>query len=104
ERIVADRVITVVCKRARRAGDALHVGFPGDAPALEAGNKVVGPGQGVVAWRVVVHDTEVSPCLQPQVIRQARMDTWRILVPLRMGGDRKQAPVDVWRVGTALDR
>src|SRR5437879_4340638 len=52
--------------------------------------------------KVVIKDTEICPCFEPQVIRQTRMFPRRVKVLLRMRPQRYQA-VDIWRQRAAFD-
>src|SRR5439155_341368 len=71
------------------------VGLPRDAGRLEHVDEVARGALVVLRREVVVGDVEVRPGLEPEVVGQARVHVGRVVVLLRVRGDRQQLAVDV---------
>src|SRR5215471_8718171 len=66
--IMADRVLIGVCERQVQATDILLIGFPGYPSMIQLGDEVVGCVLVVQAWVIVVEDSKVGTCFQPEVV------------------------------------
>src|SRR5213079_2283150 len=97
--IAARAVGAVECARAF----VLLVGLPRDPGRLEHVDEVARGALVVLRREVVVEDPEVRPGLEPQVVGQARVHVGRVVVLLRVRGDRQQRAVDVRGRRAALD-
>src|SRR5213078_3221810 len=73
----------------------LLVGLLRDPGRLEHVDEVARGALVVLRREVVVGDVEVRPGLEPQVVGQARVHVGRVVVLLRVRGDRQQLAVDV---------
>src|SRR5206468_2722933 len=101
ERVVVDVVpVAVIAARAVGAVECprafvLLVGLPRDPGRLEHVDEVARGALVVLRREVVVGDVEVRPGLEPEVVGQARVHVGRVVVLLRVRGDRQQLAVDV---------
>src|SRR2546425_8002806 len=79
-RIVLGCVGTTGSKRAHTATYVLLIRFPRDVSIVQQRNQVSRCTQVIEAWRTVVKDAKIGACLQPEVVRFAWMDAWRVVV------------------------
>src|SRR3989442_10626025 len=101
ERVVVDVVeVAFVAERAvaavvRTRAFVLLVGLPRDPGRLEQVYEVAAGALGAPRRVLVAEDAEVRPSLEPEVVGQARGHVGRVVVLLRVRGDRQQRAVDV---------
>ena len=102
-RIVLGCVLALVRERANAPANALLIRLPWDTSPIQQADKVQCRVLMIETGRGIVRDAKMSPGLQPEIVRLAGMDTWRVVVLLCVGCLRKERLVDVGCRGTVHD-
>ena len=93
--VIQERVVGVVI--------IFLITLPGNARVFEQRDQMIGRADVMERRRTVIEDAEVSPRLQPDVVRLAGMQVGRSKVSLRQGGHRQERVIDVRAVRVALN-
>src|SRR5438128_508343 len=93
-RVVLGGVLARGVDRARRTGDVFLVRLPGNARSFQERHQIARGRLVVRARAAVVPDAEVGARFQPEVVRQARVESRRVHVVLRARPERQQRAVD----------